>query len=525
MQAFVDHVDVAIVIAYLAAMLWIGWRVTGGSRNIEGFTLGGRELPGWLVGMSVLGTFLSSITFLGVPARVYKDGNWNTMAFGLGLPVAAAAAVWFFIPLYRSRVTLSAYELLEQQFGYWARIYAAASFVVLQLIRVAMVLLLVALAVEPLLHWGVEATLITLGLIVIVYDVMGGIKAVIWTDLVQVIVLSLAAIWCLLDIVSLRPGGFAQLWADLPPGSFSVGQWASWDLSLPTFLVVFLYGVSENVRNYGTDQNYVQRMLCTPDAREAAKSIWLGALGYLPLSVIFCAIGTGLFALYRVPVEASAIAPGESPGANVALHTPLPPNTRADQVFPHFIKYELSPWVRGIVVAGLLAAAMSTVDSCLNSMSTVLLVDAVRRLRRRRIIIPEIVTVRLFTAGCGALGTAIAASIYLRHGNASQTLMELWWQYAGVAGSGLFGLFILAWLFPRLPAWSAAVAVLASIPMLVWGTFARREIPSPEWGLDNCPLHPNLVGIAGFVVLVAIAAIAQLAVTAGWIAPNPRTQH
>ncbi|HEX4131982.1 MAG TPA: hypothetical protein VHZ24_18260 [Pirellulales bacterium] len=522
MQWLSGHADLVVIVAYLAAMLWIGWRVTDGSRDVEGFTVGNRQMRGWVVGVSVLGTFLSSITFLGVPARVYKDGTWNSFAFGMGLPVAAVAAVWFFIPLYRSRVSLSAYELLEQRFGYWARGYAAASFVVLQLIRVAMVLLLVALAVEPLLHWGVVATLSILGLVVIAYDVMGGIKAVIWTDVVQVVVLSGGALWCLVALVQARPGGAAQFWADVPAGSLSLGQWSSWDLRQPTFLVIFLYGITENLRNYGTDQNYVQRMLCTPTTREAAKSIWIGALSYLPISVIFCAIGTALFVFYRVPV-AHPLAPGESPGARAALPAGTPP----DQVFPYFMKHELSPVARGIVVAGILAAAMSTVDSCLNSLSMVLLVDGVRRLGRRpngqrKPWPPEIVTLRLFTAGFGLAGAGLAAFIYLRHGTASQTLMELWWQYAGVAGSGFFGLFLLAWLFPRLPSWAAAMSVVLSIPVLVWGMLARPEVPRPEWGLDNCPLHPNLVGIAGFTVLLAIATLVQAAVWAGIIPPNDR---
>jgi SSS family solute:Na+ symporter len=515
MHALLEHADIAVIVIYLAAMLWIGWRVTDGSRDVEGFTVGNRQMEGWTVGLSVLGTFLSSITFLGVPSLVYEQRNWNTFAFSLALPVAAVAAVLFFIPLYRRHVDLSAYELLEQRFGYWARCYAAISFVALQLIRVSMVLLLVALAIEPLLNWGVIPTLVVLGLVVIVYDVLGGIKAVIWTDVVQVFVLLGGALWCLGALVLQRPGGAAQFWADIPAGSFSMGTWASSDLAESTFLVLFLYSLTENLRNYGTDQNYVQRMLAARSQRAAAQSIWIGALSYLPISLIFCLIGTGLFVRYHIPTKSGALESAGVTDGTVASDSranadvPLPAYAQPDHVFPHFIKHELSPLARGIVVAGILAAAMSTVDSCLNSMSMVILVDLVRRLRGRRRI-PEIITLRIFTASTGILGTLGAVLVFMTKGEESGALMKLWWKYAGVAGAGLFGLFLLAWILPRLPSWGALVAVLSSIPVLLWGMLARSSPPSSAWSWTNCPLHPNLVGISGFLVLLLVGFIIWL---------------
>jgi SSS family solute:Na+ symporter len=515
------HADVAIIVIYMAAMLWIGWRVTDGSRDVEGFTVGNREMSGLVVGLSVLGTFLSSITFLALPAKVYESHNWNAYVFGMALPFAALVAVLYFIPLYRKRVHLSAYELLEQRFGYWARGYAAISYVVLQLLRVAMVLLLVGLAVNPLLGWGVVPTLVALGVVVIIYDVMGGIKAVIWTDVAQVFVLVGGALWCLYEMIFDRPGGLPQFWADIPPGSFSFGDFASWDLSKSTFLVIMLYGISENLRNYGTDQNYVQRMLCARDRKEADKSIWIGALSYLPISVIFCVIGTGLFVFYH---KANSTGGAQLLTEGVD-HTPLPSHAKPDEVFPHFIKHELPPVVRGAVIAGIMAAAMSTIDSCLNSMSMVMLVDLLRRFRRGQPRIPEIITLRLFTATSGILGTALAAGLYWAFLEESAALMDHWWKYAGVAGSGLFGLFLLAWLLPRVPSWGALVAVFSSIPVLVWGMMARPARGQParlDWSLDNCPLHPNLVGIAGFGVLLVVGAAIWLAVRAGLVRPNPR---
>ncbi|MBS0211066.1 MAG: sodium/solute symporter [Planctomycetes bacterium] len=524
MPDFLSQLDVWIVIIYLAAMLIIGWCVTDGSRDVEGYTVGNRQMRGWVIGMSVLGTFLSSITFLAVPARVYKDGNWNAYVFGMALPVAAVVAVFCFIPLYRGKVHLSAYELLEQRFGYWARGYAAFSFLALQLLRVAMVLLLVALAVEPLLGWGVVNTLVAISLVVIVYDVMGGIKAVIWTDVAQVFVLTIGAAWCLWAMVSAHPGGVEQFWQRIPAGSFSLGSYDPTDLAHSTFWIVFLYGISENMRNYGTDQNYVQRMLCAADAHEARKSIWIGALSYLPISAIFCLIGTGLHVYYHAPAPHALLAADVEPSGLALIVTPqqLPLDTAADQVFPYFIKHELPPLARGLVIAGILAAAMSTVDSCLNSMSMIVLVDLVRRFRRRGPVIPEIITLRLFTAGLGGAATLLAATIYGSHGSdGSRTLLDIWWQYAGVAGAGLFGLFLLAWLMPAIPSWGALIAIVSSLPVLLWGIMARSSPPSTEWSWKNCPLHPNLVGISGLLTVLVVGGLFWLAVQTGLVTANP----
>jgi SSS family solute:Na+ symporter len=301
-------------------------------------------------------------------------------------------------------------------------------------------------------------------------------------------------------------GGLPHV-TERPYEKISLGELASWDLAQPTVLVILLYGLTENIRNYGTDQNYVQRMLATRSNREAIKSFWIGGLSYLPLSLVFCLIGTGLFSHYQ------------------ALPERLPQGVRPDQVFPHFIKHELPEPVAGLVVAAILAAAMSTIDSSLNSTSTAILSDIVRPLRRGPPRLPEIVTLRATTVLLGVFGTAMAVWLYATYGGeTSRTLMDRWWQYAGVAGGGLFGLFVLAWLCPRAPAWSAALGVAASLPVLAWGTLLNRATLAADspWRPYGCPLHPNLVGISGTLTLVAIGAAAAWGARLGWLAPNPR---
>ncbi len=504
------RVEIWIIVLYMLSMLVIAFFVSSKSRSVEGYTVGNRDMPGWALGLSVLGTFTSSISFLAYPGKSYAT-NWNAFVFGLALPPAAYIAVRWFVPLYRRGVGFSAYELLEHRFGYWARAYADLSYIVLQLIRIATVLLLVAFAMSEMVQWEVIPTVVALGLLVIVYDTLGGIQAVVWTDVMQVIVLIGGAVWCLVTLIA-GAGGLETVLREVPRVKLEWGPWLGdgqqavsfWSLSAPTVLVILIYGLTENLRNYGTDQNYVQRILAAKDDREAGRSLWIGAISYLPLSIIFFSIGTVLYMNY----------PPES----------LPEGMRSDQVFPSFITQELPAPVAGLVLAGILAAAMSTVDSSLNSMSTVVLIDLLRPLRRgRKPLWPEIITLRLSTITLGLLGTGTAVAIYaVFRSEKSRTMLDLWWEYAGVAGGGMFGLFLLAWLMPRLPSWGAALGVVLSLPVLAWGTFARDPVAGVWWEQLACPLDRKLVGVSGTVVLLVVGAAVMLGVRSGVFRPNGR---
>jgi solute:Na+ symporter, SSS family len=529
------RIDLIIIGAYLLAMMIIGYRVSDQSRDVEGYTVGNRNMSGWPLGFSVLATFLSSITFLAVPAKTLSQGNWNAFIFGATAPIAAFVAVRYFVPLYRHSIHLSAYELLESRFGYWARAYAAISYIALQIIRIGTVLLLVGLAVEPMLRWDeppagwfgdltsqqwtdtkIVGLLLVSGVVVIIYDVLGGIRAVIWTDVCQVVALSLGALWVLAELTAARDGGVTGFFRDIPAARFDLGQWFNWDAdssvwnwALPTVFVMAIYGVTENMRNYGADQNYVQRMLAASDERNAKKSIWIGALGYQPLNVIFCLIGTGLW-LHVEDIRQSGIA--ATPGAKAVA------SAAPDQVLPNFIRYELPEAIAGIIIAAILAAAMSTVDSSMNSCSMVVNCDFVKRLRRSPPRLPEILSLRLWTIAIGIVGTGMAAWLYLSLGaDKSKTILDVWWQYAGVAGGGLFGLFLLAWLLPNLPGKFALAGVLLSLPVLAWGTLARNLPADSSWKPYECPLHPNLVGFVGTLTVLAVAATGMLAIKAGVI--------
>ena len=441
------------------------------------------RLPGWAVGLSVLGTFVSSVTFLAYPGQAYNF-NWDAFVFSLTLPFAALAATFFFIPLYRSKVNVSAYEYMEKRFGTWARVYGSASFMFGSLARIGMILFLVSLVLHSLTCWSHASIILVTGIGVTFYTMAGGIEAVIWTDVIQVIILIGGAIFSVGVLLAGIPGGLSQvLETGARAGKLSLGSWR-FDLALPTAWVVLFFGIVENLRNFGVDQNYVQRYQTTRTTAEAARSVWLAALAYIPLSLLFLFIGTALFVVCKVH--------------HALLRETLQGAGMGDKIFPHFIATQLPAGLRGVLIAALMAAAMSSVDSSLNSVSSLTLLDFYKRFFRRDVNDRDSIRLlRIYTLAWGILGTAAGLAMIK-----VESALETTWQLGGIAGGGVIGLFLLGLLFKKAGSAQAAIAVAASLAAIAWATFARGL---PEgWTWLECPWHPRMIAVIGTVALLAV---------------------
>ena len=221
--------DLAIFVVYLGGTILFGSWFVRRSRSTEAFTAAGRTLPGWVCGMSIFATYVSSISFLAIPGKAYQ-ADWNAFVFSLSLPIATWMAVRFFVPLYRNRNEISAYSYLEHRFGPWARTYASAFYLLTQLARMGSVMYLMALPLSALLGWDMRVIILMTGLSVILYTVLGGIEAVIWTDTIQGFVLIMGAVLCTGLILLRMPEGPAQVFAiaksldKFSPGSFGASQ-------------------------------------------------------------------------------------------------------------------------------------------------------------------------------------------------------------------------------------------------------------------------------------------------------------
>ena len=482
--------DLAIIALYLLGTTLFGVWFVKRSGTLEGYVLGGRALPGWAVGLSILGTYLSSISFLANPGKAYAS-DWRPFVFSLTLPLACWVAARWFIPLYRNRIQTTAYEHLERRFGYWARAYAGASLILLQIGRVAVVLYLVALAMAQLLGWPIHWVIVGLGALTLIYTAVGGFAAVIWTDVVQSLVLLVGAVLCLILLMLQIPGGFetiARVTAE--HHKWELGS-LDWDLLHQGFWVIFLFGLVENLRNFGIDQNYVQRFLSARSDRAAVRSLWLGGLLYVPVSALFFLIGTLLFVYYQV------------------LPTPDLP-AKPDQVFPFFIVDQIPTGLVGILIAAILAAGMSTLDSSLNSSATVWAMDFYRRKLRPGADDARLLrTTRLTTVVVGVVGTgASLAMIQVR------TALDVWWEISAIFGGGMLGLFLLGLLVRRADGRSALAATALGILVIAWGTLGRDLPADTAW--PAFPLHAMLIGLSGTLTILV----------SGWllsrILPDPK---
>jgi SSS family solute:Na+ symporter len=456
------------------------------SRTVEGFAVGSRSIPGWALGMSILGTYLSSITFLAYAGDAYKS-DWSRFVFSLTIPLICIVASMIFLPLYRQKLRISAYQYFEERFRPWARSYAALSFVLLQLGRVGTVLYFLAVALSEFIGLDVRWIIIVTGVAVMIYTFFGGIEGVVWTDVVQVFILLGGALACVGILLFKMPEGPGQIFSvGRAANKFRLGGW-SLNFALPTFWVIFIYGIMENLRNFGVDQNYVQKWLAAKSNREARKALWSGALIYVPVSAVFLFIGTALFAYYSV-------GGGELPAS-------LQGAGNADRVFPFFIVTRLPVGVRGLLIAAILAAAMSTVDSSVNSSATVCVVDFYKRYFR-----PEasdhqaLRAMRSVTVVFGILGT-IAALAMIK----AKSALDVWWQISAIFGGGMLGLFLLGLLVKRAGHASAVCGVAISVLIIAWATFARNLPESCRW--LECPLHKHLTGLAGAASLLVVGAV------------------
>ncbi len=433
--------------------------------DASAFTAAKGSLPSWVVGMSIFATFVSSISFLGLPGGSYA-GNWNQLVFSLSIPLATWLAAKVFIPLYRSMESVSAYHYLELKFGYWARAYVAVCYLLTQLARVGSILLLLAISLNTMFGWDVATVIIATGCLTLLYSLVGGIAAVMWCDAVQGIILIVGAVVCALLLTFDMPEGPSQLFEIAAEnGKFSLGS-LSLSLREPTFWVVLVYGLFTNMQNYGIDQNYVQRYMTARSTAEAVRSTMFGSLLYIPVSFVFVYIGTALFSYYTAQPEL------------------LPEGVVGDKVFPYFIVHGLPAGVTGLVIASLFSAGMSTISTSINSSATIVLTDFYKKLRKRESTPrQEMVVLYVASAAVGGLGIVVGILMMQIDG-----VLDAWWKLASIFSGGMLGLFLLGLLGHTIRRQNVVIAVAVGLAVIAWMSFLA-------------PLHTYLTIVLGTMAI------------------------
>jgi SSS family solute:Na+ symporter len=478
-------VDLIVFIALTFGNVIFGASFFFRNKTSDQFTSGGGKLPAWVVGMSIFATFVSSISFLALPGKAYMS-DWNAFVFSLSIPFASILAVKFFVPLYRKIGSISAYNYLEIRFGAWARIYASSCYILTQLMRTGAILLLLALPLNALFGWDIKLIIIFTGITVTVYSMLGGIKAVIWTDAIQGIILITGALVCALIVTFSMPDGPGQIFQIAAANhKFSLGSFG-FSLRDSTFWVVLIYGLFINLQNYGIDQNYVQRYMTTSSLKEAKSSAMFGSMLYIPVSLVFFYIGTALFAYYTASPD---LLPDE-----------LKVTGAGDKVFPYFIVNSLPAGITGLLIASIFAAGMSTVSTSINSTSTIILSDYYRRYFNKNADEKSSMKV-LYSSSLffGCLGIAVALTLV-----GVESVLDAWWALASIFSGGMLGLFLLGYLSDKVRNIDAIIGVIVGALIIIWMSLSPIYFTGGDLLKFRSPFHANLTIVFGTMAISLI---------------------
>jgi len=436
-------IDIIIIVIYIGALVITGFYFAFRGENSNRFVSAGGVLPAWAVGLSIFGTYLSSNTYIGVTGKAY-GGNWNAFVFSLSLPVAAWISSKYFVPFYRRSGHISAYAHIEKRFGIWARIYMDICYLLTQLARMGSIMFGVSLVLNALTGFNISYIILLMGILVTLYTLLGGIEAVIWTDVIQSIVLTIGAILIVIFLCIDVEGGFIGIvQRGIQADKFSLGDF-SFNLVESSFWVVLLYGIFINLNNFGIDQSFIQRYHTANSEKSASKSLWMAAKLYIPVSLLFFFIGTGLWVYYEdnsdklLPIEQQYILEKEGNFSHVIPDTDkydVEDSEIGDRILPDYMVHRLPQGITGILIAALFAAAMSSVDSSLNSSATIFWADIYKRFIN--VDPSERMSMRILQAGTivwGICGTVVALALI-----GVKSILDTWWQLSGIFAGGMLG--------------------------------------------------------------------------------------
>ena len=448
-----ESIDLIVFLAYLIFILLLSFFFYKKKRSAKSFVLGQGNIPNWVVSMSIFATFVSSISYLALPGSSFNS-NWNPFVFSLSIPLASVMAIKFFVPIYRGMKSTSAYFYLEKRFGLWARIYASLCYILTQIVRVGTILYLLAISLNFILGWKINMVIILTGVFVLIYSLLGGITAVLWTDAIQGIILIIGAIVCLILIHLKMPDGPSQIYdIAFNDDKFSLGSFST-SFTESTFWVVLIYGIFINLQNYGVDQNYIQRYLISKSDKKAKTSALVGGLLYIPVSAFFLLIGTSLYAYFSVQ--------GGLPDEYEIM---------TDKVFPFFIVNYIPVGISGLLIASIFAAGMSTISTSFNSSSTILLEDYYNRLFRKN---KSERNSMIFLYSSSLVIAVLSVCVALAMVNA-KSVLDVWWKYASILSGGMLGLFLLG-VFTKTDNRSGVVGLFSGIIIIIFLTILFNSL-------------------------------------------------
>ncbi|MFV0378150.1 MAG: sodium:solute symporter [Mangrovibacterium sp.] len=492
----IHWIDYLILFLTLAISLGAGFWFANRQKNTDSYFKASGSIPSWAIGMSILATLISSITFLAYPGEGFQS-NWILLVQGLMVPVVLVAIVGFVVPLFRHVIQLSTYEYFEKRFGFFARMYTSVSFILTHFSKMGTVFFLIALAMSKMIGIDTVTIIWVIGAAVILLTLMGGIEAVIWLDVIQGFLLIIGGVVSLFILLFTPEGGPAAVWnVAMENGHIGFGPF-DFDFVHLTFWVMVFNGIFYAIQKYGTDQTIVQRYLTAKTDKAAIRASLMGVLLSVPVWAMFMFIGTALFSYYKITGDA------------------LPVGIEPEGVFPYFILSKMPVGVVGLIISALMAAAISSLDSDLNCLSAILMTDYYRRLRPNSTDREMLHMGKLFIilAGLGAVGIAL---IYVHIGG--EGVLGIVFELYSIFAGGIAGMFLLGIFSTRANKKGLYWGIGACILFTAWAmlTSTSFELDGQKrillnLGEFNYTHHKYMIGVYSHVILMTVGYLASLA--------------
>jgi solute:Na+ symporter, SSS family len=471
--------DLVIIAVYLLGMTLLGVWFTRSQKDLRTYFVGGRNVGWFLILMSIVATETSAVTFLSVPGLGFqKPGNLTFLQLALGYILGRCLIAWFLLPQYMEGNLFSAYEVLRRRFNPAVQRVASGVFLLTRTIADGLRLYLTALLLQYA-GMSVAAAIVLIGVVTVAYTYLGGMKAVLWTDLIQFAIKIAGAALAGVFVLWLLPGGWEEFVREgVADGKFRMIEWRLDPVNPYNLWAGLIGGAVFSMASHGADQMMVQRYLCARSLGQARIALVLSGFTVFAQFALFLGVGIGMNLLKRDGLFF------------------VPEGTRADEIFGRFIVTQLPNGVVGVLVAAVLAAAMSTLSSSLNSSANAAVTDFYRPLRPNH---PEgwyVLVSRVLTAVWGVAQMGVA---FLAHeSGGGRSVVEQVLAVAGFTTGMLLGLFVLGSLPWPVPSWSALTG-------LVCGFLAVLAVWLPSVGGSPILAWPWFAPIgAGTTILVAL---------------------
>jgi SSS family solute:Na+ symporter len=490
--------DLAVIVIYFAVVAFIGFWFARRQNSTEAYFVARRSIPHWAMGLSIFATIISSITFIAYPGAAFK-GDWNLLVPGFMAVGVLLVLGTTLIAFFRHAVGMSAYEYFEKRFGYGARAYSALAFTAGHFSKMGFVLFTITTAICGMTGWDKYHVIVGAGFVTILYTLIGGLEAVIWTEVLQGIVKLTGVVVVIGVLISIMPGGAGAAFqlAD-EKNKFSLGSF-NFDLAANgNFWVMLLYGTFWYLQKYAADQTLVQRYLVAKSDRDALKGVALGAALCVPAWTAFMLVGTLLWAYYQLSGEVFPSHLLDKSGKVIA-----------DQVFPYFLTTKIPAGLAGVFMAALFSAAMSTMSSDLNCLSAVGVEDYYRKLRPDSTDRERLTMGKIIVAVCGVIAVGIGTFI-ARKGEGA---LALYYATTAIMSAGLAGMFLLAFFSRRANRQGLWVGIITALLFTGWATLTGGKYKMMSLGGWDYSWPDVMIGVIAHVIVLVVGWLAS------WIFP------